>query len=79
MTLGMILLWGPRGRLFLMSEVPLYPDPHTLNPQPCTHQVNVHWRSQALPELAQPQTAWGVSRSVTREEEDHTLISENEF
>ena len=25
MTLGMVVLWVPRGALFLMSEVPLYP------------------------------------------------------
>ena len=27
MALGIVLLWGPRGALFLMSEVPLYRKP----------------------------------------------------
>ena len=44
MGLGIGLLWGPTGRRFLMSEVPLYtlnPEPQVLNPKPAPAVLGV--------------------------------------
>ena len=77
-ALDKVVLWDPRGSLFRMSEVPLYPPWHYTN----TVRLELSARTVCMPSVTQESTGAGVQCSCSRRSFNHrktTVLSVRRF